>query len=380
MSTEMTSSWIWAISIGSGVSGLLLSWKSRTPIIAAWSAPGSALLVGMLPGIPLSHAIGAYLFSAVVTAAIGFSGLFDRLIERIPRGITAAMLAGILFQFGTQVFSSVSASPFLVFAMLLTYLVVKFMWPRYAIACVMAVGVLIAIASGTTQLSQIKFVPVVPVWVTPTWNWQILLGLGLPLALVTLTGQHMPGMAVLRASGYHVKAGGIIGSTAIMSILLAPFGAHSINLAAITAAICTGREAHENPDRRYVAGLACGFFYIVIGIFGGTLALLFKALPKECLAALAGLALIGAILTGLVGIAQDEKHRDASIITLLATASGMSFLGLGSAFWGLALGALAYVILHQPWQSNRKATPIRNQIEIVQVSSTENGNQAHRPK
>lgn len=357
LSTEMTSSWIWAISIGSGLSGLILSWRLRTPIITAWSTPGAALLVGMLPGIPLPEAIGAYLLCAVLVTAIGASGLFDRFIERIPKGIAAAMLAGILLHFGMQVFASVHASPVLVLAMLLTFFAVKRIWPRYAIASVMVVGIVIAMASGSTHLSQLRVAPVTPVLVAPEWNWHVLLGLGLPLTLVTLTGQYVPGMAVLRASGYQVAARGIIGVTGVISLLLAPFGSHGVNLAAITAAICTGKEAHEKSDRRYVAGVACGAIYIVIGVFGGTLALLFRALPTELIAALAGLALIGAITTGVVGIAQDDKHRDASVITFLGTASGMSFLGLGSAFWGLVFGGVAYLILHRPWQE-RRASPV----------------------
>lgn len=362
LSTEITSSWIWAISIGSGISGLILSWKLRTPVITAWSTPGAALLVGMLPGIPLPEAIGAYLVSAAIVTIVGVSGLFDRLIERIPKGIAAAMLAGILLHFGMKVFASISASPVLVFAMLLTFLAIKRARPRYAIAAVMVVGIAIAVASGTTHLSQLRLAPVAPVFTVPAWNWHVLLGLGVPLALVTLTGQYVPGMAVLRTSGYQVPAGGIIGTTGILSLLLAPFGSHGVNLAAITAAICTGKEAHEDASRRYIAGIACGLIYIAIGVFGGTLALLFRALPTELIAALAGLALIGAITTGVVGIAQDEKHRDASIITFLVTASGMSFLGLGSAFWGLAIGAIAYAILHRTWQIRADKAPFMNKI------------------
>lgn len=362
LSNEVTSSWIWAVSIGSGISGLVLSWKLRTPIITAWSTPGAALLVGMLPGIPLQQAVGAYLLSAVIVTVVGVSGLFDRFIERIPKGIAAAMLAGILLHFGIQVFASINSSPLLVFAMLLTFLGMKRVWPRYAIAAVMVVGIVIAVASGTTHLSQLRLAPVAPVFIAPTWNWHVLLGLGVPLALVTLTGQYVPGMAVLRTSGYQVPAGGIIGTTGILSLLLAPFGSHGVNLAAITAAICTGKEAHEDANRRYIAGIASGLIYIGIGVFGGTLALLFRALPAELIAALAGLALIGAITTGVIGVAQDDKHRDASIITFLVTASGMSFIGLGSAFWGLAIGALAYAILHRSWQFRSSKTPIMNKI------------------
>ena len=192
----------------------------------------------------------------------------------------------------------------------------------------------------------------------PEWSWHATLSLGLPLALVTLTGQYVPGMAVLRTSGYKVPVSSIISITGIISLLLAPFGSHAVNLAAITAAICTGKEAHEDADKRYVAGIACGLIYILIGTFGGALALLFSSLPRELIAALAGLALIGAITTCLIGMVQDDMHRDASVITFLVTASGMSLFGLGAAFWGLAIGGLAYLVLHKLWQ--RSITSLAN--------------------
>jgi benzoate membrane transport protein len=358
LSTALTSSWIWAISIGSGVTGLLLSWRLKTPIITAWSTPGAALLVGILPTMPLSEAIGAYIVSSVVITVIGLSGAFDKLIERIPKGIASAMLAGILLRFGTEVFSSVKSNPVLVVAMVLAFIVLKRFKPRYVIAGVMLVGILCAIATGTTHLSEVHLALVKPVFVMPEWSWHAMLSLGLPLALVTLTGQYVPGMAVLRSAGYAVPAGGIVGTTGFVSLLLSPFGSHGVNLAAITAAICTGKEAHEDADKRYIAGIACGLIYTLIGIFGGTLALLFSSLPHELIAALAGLALVGAISTGLVNTIQDEKHRDASVITFLVSASGMSFLGLGAAFWGLVIGGVAYFVLHKSWR--RKTSPTLN--------------------
>jgi benzoate membrane transport protein len=277
------------------------------------------------------------------------SGAFDKLIERIPKGIAAAMLAGILLRFGTEMFASINANPTLVLLMIATFLLMKRMLPRYAIASVMLVGTAFAAYMGKTQLSDVHFGIVRPELVVPEWSAHALLSLGLPLALVTLTGQHVPGMAVLKTSGYSVSARGIVGVTGIFSVLLAPFGAHALNLAAITAAICTGEEAHEDVKKRYVAGVACGLTYVVIGTFGGALALLFSSLPHELIATLAGLALIGAITTGLIGTVQDVEHRDASVVTFLVTASGMSFLGLGSAFWGLVFGGVAYFVLHRSW-------------------------------
>jgi benzoate membrane transport protein len=362
LSEQLTSSWIWAISIGSGLTGLVLSWRLKTPVITAWSTPGAALLVMMLPTMPLAQAIGAYMVSAVAITLIGLSGAFDKFISRIPKGIAAAMLAGILLRFGTDVFASINANPALVLLMVLTFLVIKRALPRYAIAAVLLVGTAYAVATGATNLSLVQLSVVQPVFTMPEWSWHAVLSLGLPLALVTLTGQYVPGMAVLRTSGYRVAAGGIISTTGIASLLLAPFGAHGVNLAAITAAICTGKEAHENADRRYVAGIASGAIYILIGTFGGALALLFSSLPRELIAALAGLALIGAITTGLVGAVQDEQHRDASIVTFLVTASGMSFLGLGAAFWGLVIGGAAYLVLHKPWKRTAAPLPTLNKV------------------
>ncbi len=350
LSNEMTSSWIWAISFGSGLTGLILSWRLKTPIITAWSTPGAALLVVMLPGLPLAQAIGAYIVASLAMAAIGLSGAFDKLIGHVPKGIAAAMLAGILFHFGTSLFSAIPANPALVLLMIASYFILKRLQPRYAIAAVMLVGMIVAIATGHTRLLQVPLTIVHPVFVAPDWSWHAVLSLGLPLTLVTLTGQYVPGMAVLRTSNYEVNARGIVSLTGIASALLAPFGCHGVNLAAITAAICTGNEAHEDADKRYVAGIACGVIYIVIGIFGGTLALLFSALPGELVVALAGIALISAITTGIAGMVNDEKCRDASVVTFLVTASGMSFLGLGAAFWGLVIGGSAYLVLHKHWQ------------------------------
>ncbi len=349
LSDDLTSSWIWAISLGSGITGLVLSWRLKVPVITAWSTPGAALLVGILPTMPYAQAIGAYMLAALLITAIGLSGTFDKLMPRLPKGLAGAMLAGILLHFGTEVFTSIKAMPALVFGMLAVYLLAKRIWPRYAIAAVLLVGILFAVTSGDAQLSAIRFELVAPVWTKPEWSVSSALSLALPLALVTLTGQYVPGMAVLKSSGYQTPAGGIVTTTGIGSLLLAPFGAHGVNLAAITAAICTGKEAHEDPAKRYVAGIACGLFYILVGVFGGALALLFAALPKALIATLAGLALISAITAGLVGAIQDESHRESAIITFLVTASGMSFLGLGSAFWGLVIGGVAYVVLHKPW-------------------------------
>ncbi|ROL93460.1 benzoate/H(+) symporter BenE family transporter [Pseudomonas protegens] len=343
--SDQVSSWIWAISIGSGLTGLLLSWRLKVPVITAWSTPGAALLVSMLPTVSLPQAIGAYIVASLIIAVVGLSGAFDKLMSRLPKAIAAAMLAGILFRFGAELFTSVTLQPALVLAMIAAYLLGKRFSPRYAILAVLLVGCAVAAGLGNFNGGSITLALAEPIFIAPEWNWHAIVNIGLPLALVTLTGQYVPGMAVMRSAGYTTPARSIVSWTAITSALLAPFGSHGINLAAITAAICTGREAHEDKDKRYIAGIACGLFYILMGIFGATLASVFAALPKELIAALAGLALFGAISAGLSGAMADEKQREAALITFLVTASGMSFLGLAAAFWGLIFGLVAHFAL-----------------------------------
>ncbi len=339
---DALSSWVWTISIGSGVLGILLSLRYKVPIIIAWSAPGSALLVTMLPDITLNEAVGAYIVTSVVVLLVGLSGAFDRIINRLPAAIAAGMLAGILFRFGTGLFISIKEQPWLVLAMFATYLVFKRALPRYA---VLVVGVTITIASGELQSEALVIGLATPMWIAPEFSWQVILNVAFPLVMVALTGQFVPGMAVLRNDGYSTPASPLISSSALGSLLLAPFGCHGLNLAAITAAICTGREAHENPAKRYVAGVSGGFFYLLLGVFGATLVSIFTAFPPALIAALAGLALLAAIGGALSAAMAMPADREAALITFLVTASGMSFLDLSAAFWGLIFGIAAHLFL-----------------------------------
>jgi benzoate membrane transport protein len=309
----------------------------------------------MLPTVTLPQAIGAYVVASVIIAVVGLSGAFDKLMSRLPKAIAAAMLAGILFRFGAELFSSIRLQPLLVLSMLAAYLIFKRPSPRYAILSVLIIGCAVAASFGELNSTAITIAVAHPVFIAPQWSWHAIINIGLPLALVSLTGQYVPGMAVMRSAGYTTPARPILAVTAIGSVLLAPFGSHGFNLAAITAAICTGREAHEQPGKRYVAGIACGVFYILMGTFGATLASVFAALPKELIAALAGLALFGAIMTGLAGAMADEKQREPALITFLVTASGMSFLGLAAAFWGLIFGLVAHWALNYSRQRNATA-------------------------
>ncbi|WP_207886129.1 benzoate/H(+) symporter BenE family transporter [Pseudomonas sp. 30_B] len=342
---SMVSSWIWAISIGSGVLGIVLSLRYKVPIIIAWSAPGSALLVTLLPHVTLNEAIGAYLVSGLIIFLVGVSGAFDRIVGKLPPAISAAMLAGILFSFGTQLFVSLQAKPVLVLAMLIAYLLGRRLAPRYAVALVLVVGCTTAIATGDLHASALVIGLATPQWISPAFSLQAILNIALPLVVVALTGQFVPGIAVLRNDGYQTPARPLLASSALGTLLLAPFGCHGLTLSAITAAICTGREAHEDPSRRYVAGVAGGVAYLLLGLFGATLVSLFSAFPHELIAALAGLALLGAIGGALSGAMGSPQDREAALITFLVTASGMSFLGLSAAFWGLIVGLFAHLVL-----------------------------------
>src|SRR3954470_2332438 len=347
VSSDMIASWIWGISIGAGMSGLLLSWVLKVPVITAWSAPGTALLITLFPAITLNQAVGAYITAAVIIFLIGVSGSFDRIMRRIPPGIAAGMMTGILFQFGVNAFKSATTMPALTFGMVAAYAVFRRLVPRYCIVLVLVSGITLAMLLGDTNVSGLELTLTTPTFITPEWTWGTTLSSALPLVLVSLTGQFLPGMAILHLSGYRTPAPPIIAATSLASLGVAFFGGITIVVAAITAALCTGKDAHEDPAKRYIAGIANGVFYLIGGTCAGTIVMVFTALPKEFIAVLAGLALIGAIAANITAVVREEDHREASVITFLATASGMSFLGLGSAFWGVVIGGFAYLVLNK---------------------------------
>lgn len=353
-SPEMLASWVWAISIGAGVSGIALSWWLKAPVVTAWSAPGTALLITLFPHLSLNEAVGAYLTAGAIVLAIGLSGSFDALMRHIPKGVAAGMMAGILFQFGAKAFKAVETLPVLTLCMVAAFLVFKRWRPRYHMLMVLALGVaLAAFGPFSTPIpwSQMPLSLTVPVFIQPAWSWASTLSLAIPLVVVSLSGQYLPGMAILRGAGYDTAAKPIMVGTSLASLAVACFGGITIVLAAITAALCTGRDAHEDPSKRYIAGIANGVFYIVGGSMVGAILWLFAALPPAFIAVLAGLALLGAITANITHAVMDTEHREAAILTFLVTSSGMAFLGLGSAFWGVVIGSLAHWI----WQPRAQA-------------------------
>ena len=344
---ELTS-WIWAISLGSGVSGLLLSWWLKQPIITAWSAPGTALLLTLFPGVGMPEVVGAYLTAAVIVIGIGVSGYFEKIVRFIPKGIAAGMMAGILFQFGVQAFRASMDLPSVVFAMLAVYLVSKRLWPRYSIVLVALTGFAVAFAMGTTNLQVFSLTIATPVFVAPRFDIGVFFSFTVPLVLVSLTGQYLPGMAVLQLAGYRTPSRAVVTGTGVASLITACFGGITIVLAAITAALCTGKDAHPDPSKRYIAGIANGVFYLVGAAFAGSIVQLFTAFPSALIAALAGLALIGAIVSNIRILVGEGAYVEPSVITFLATASGMSLFGLGAAFWGVVFGMASFWLLGKP--------------------------------
>lgn len=346
LTTAQISSWIWALSIGMAVCSIGLSLRYRTPVTVAWSTPGAALLITSLGGVSYGEAIGAYITCAVLVVICGLTGSFERLVKRIPASLASALLAGILFKIGSEIFIAAQHRTTLVLGMFFSYLIIKRLSPRYAVLAALLVGTALSGAMGLLDFSGFSLEVATPVWTTPSFSLAATISIGIPLFVVAMTSQNMPGVAVLRADGYQVPASPLISVTGLASLVLAPFGSHGINLAAISAAICTGPHAHEDPNKRYTAAVWCGIFYGIAGVFGATLAALFAALPKELVLSIAALALFGSIMNGLTVAMNEAKEREAALITFMVTASGFTLFSIGSAFWGIVAGVLTLMILN----------------------------------
>ncbi|GAA3538825.1 benzoate/H(+) symporter BenE family transporter [Zobellella aerophila] len=337
-------SWLWALGVGMGATCIGLSLRYRSPVLTAWSTPGAALLVTGLAGIPMSEAIGAFMFCSALILLCGVTGWFETIMRHVPGALAAGMLGGVLLRFGLDLFVSATTEPLLVVAMLASYLLVRHRWPRYVIPLALLVGLGLSGAQGLLHFGDFQWQLARPVPVLPSFSIATLVGVGIPLFVVTMASQNVPGIAVLRAHGYQTPASPLIGWTGLTGILLAPFGGFAFNLAAISAAVCMGREADPDPLKRYRATVWGGIFYLLMGVFGATVVGLFAALPTELVMAIAGLALLGTIGNSLGVALKDEGDRDAALLTFMITASGVTLMGVGSAFWGLVVGLLVHVL------------------------------------
>ncbi len=339
-------SWIWALGLGMGLTSIGLSAWYRQPVLTAWSTPGAALIAGT-SGVAMAEAIGAFVACGVLILLAGITRSFERVMDRIPQAIAAALLAGVLARFGLDAVGAVTTAPTLVLGMAGVFLLGRRYWPRYAVPGVLLTGLAIAGLQGRMQWSRVVWEAALPVWTTPALSWGAFIGIAVPLFVVTMASQNLPGVAAQRAAGYRVPVSAPVAVTGVATVLLAPFGGYAFNLAAITAAICMGPEAHPDPARRYTASLAAGVFYLAIGLVGGAVIGLLQAFPRELVLAVAGLALLGTIAGGLAAALKDEAHRDAAGLTFLVTLSGVTIAGVGSAFWGVLAGAVALLVLQR---------------------------------
>lgn len=352
---EQTGSWLWALGLGMGICSAALSIYYRTPVLIAWSTPGAALLVTSLHGVPMSEAIGAFIFSSALITLCGLTGWFNRIMALVPKSLAAAILAGVLLRFGLAVFPGLEQQLPMVGCMIASYLIGKVLFPRYVIPLTFGFGIAFAALSGQLHFDNVDFALTSPVFVMPTFNINTLISVGIPLFVVTMASQNVPGLATLRAHGYQVPASPLITWSGITGLLLAPFGGFAFNLAAITAAICMGKEVDEDPDKRYISAIYAGFFYMIAGFFAATIVALFTAFPEELVAAIAGLALLSTIGNSLHAAMQDVDHRDAAMMAFAATASGFSLFSIGSAFWGLLLGLVIFGISARQRQRMQEA-------------------------
>ncbi|WP_370228652.1 benzoate/H(+) symporter BenE family transporter [Cognatishimia sp.] len=340
---EQASSWMLALGLGCGLSSIYLSLRHRIPMLTAWSTPGAALLVVALPGVPLSEAVAAFLFCGLLLLITGLTGWFERLNDWIPDALANAMLAGVLFRFGVEAFGALQIDWVFAGSMIAAYVLARSFAPRFAVPLLLVYGLGFAAATGEFDLSAWSGVGVaMPVFVMPSFDMSVLISVGLPLYLVTMSSQNMAGVAVLRGAGYRAPVSSALNVTGALTVVLAPFGGFAFNLAAITAAICANEEAGEDAEKRYFAPVFSGLMYIILGVFGAAVIGLFLAAPKVFVAVLAGLALLPTIAASLSAAIETPAHREAALITFLTTVSGISFVGIAAPVWGLLFGALTY--------------------------------------
>ncbi len=350
-SAEQTIAWVAAVSIAKGVTMAGLSAWTRMPVVLAWSTPGAALIAAS-EGLTIDVAVGAFLVCGALLTLTGALPALNRLVAGIPTGIAAAMLAGVLLPFCMAVADHGVAAPALVAPIAVTFLAVRLVSPLYAPIAALFVGLVAALVLTDVRLPKVALDIVAFSPIVPTWDWSVMLGLGVPLYLVTMAGQNLPGFAVMQANGYAPPARMALLATGVGSSAIAVLGAHPYNMAAITAALCIGPEAHPDPERRWRVGVIQGALWVVIGLATPVIVPVMLALPEAVILAVAGLALLAPLMGALAQAFQGEETRFAAAVTFVTTASGVAFFGIGAAFWGLILGVLVHL-------GERTRTPVR---------------------
>jgi benzoate membrane transport protein len=344
---EVTS-WVWAVSIGMGLITIGLSLRWRIPTMVAWSTPGAAVLATAAPGqFTMGQAIGTFIVCGLAIAVIGFTGWFEKAMSRIPLALAGALLAGALTHFAIDGFAAASSRTGMIVAMFAAYLVGRRFIVRYTMMFTLAVGVTVAAATGSFHTTALRFSLAHPVFTRPSFSLPAIVSLGVPLFVVTMAGQNLPGVAALKTFDYPVPLSTTIGITGLGTMAIAPFGGYMLNLSAITAAICMSPESHEDKSRRYTAAVWNGIFYVIVGLFATAVTGLLNAFPKELVKAVAALALLMTIANNLANATYEESTREAAIVTFLVTVSGVTLARVGSAFWGAVAGIVALLVLRK---------------------------------
>lgn len=343
--TAQITSWFWALGLGIGLAGMFLSWKLKYPVSTAWSTAGLALIIATGSGYSLNEAIGAFLVCGLITAVLGYLGIFERVLTLIPQSLTSAMLAGVLLKFGIELFASLKTDWGFILSLLAVYIVAKKLTPRYSIVLTVIAAVALCPVFLDFHTPAVTWSMAQPVWMTPDFTWSAILGLALPLFVINMASQYLPGIAMIKSYGYQPDVNKLIGGTGLIQTLLAPFGCYSVNIAAISAAVSLDDQVHPDPSKRYIAGISCGFFYVLMGLFAATLTSLLMSFPHIFIVALAGIALFGTISHNIALAFHEVSDREAALMTFLFSASGVQFFGIGSAFWGLLFGfAVSFIM------------------------------------
>ncbi len=333
-------SWLGSLCLGMAILTIYFSLRYRTPVLMAWSTPGAVLLATSAQGFSVSEAIGSFLFSSFLVLLFGVTGWFEKMMGRISLSLTSALLAGVLLHFCLDAFRSFEKAPVLIGGMLIAYLIGKRFWSQMTMLLVLLAGLLLSFFLGLLKFQDVEFSLTQFHFYRPAFSWAAILSLGVPLFIVTMASQNLTGISVMRAHQYETPISPMLKGMGIMNLITSFFGGFAINLAAITAAIAMGVDAHPDRSRRYVAAVVSGVVYLVVGAFAGAVTSLFAAFPKEMIAAIAGFALLTTVATGVERSLGLPKHREAAFLTFVIAASGMSFLGIGAAFWAVVVGVI----------------------------------------
>lgn len=343
-SQSQTESWLLTLGVTMGLTSIGYSWFYRTPILTAWSTPGAALLVTFANQYQLPSLVGAFMVTGVFIFLTGFISPLTRALERIPAPLATAMLAAILMPFCIGAFEAVTTTPVIFVVMFAAYLFSKHLMPRFTMLLLLLIGLLGALLSGDAQLQGGGLSIARPEWVNPYFDMAAILNVSIPLYIVTMLSQNLPGVAMLRAHNYEVPIRPILMGTGSVNIVSAPFGGFSINLAAITAAICLSDTADPDEHSRYRASMWAGVFYLLAGTLASTVVLIFLALPTDIAHMLAGFALLGTLMMCLQNAFKDDGLREPALLTFLVTLSGVSIFGIGAALCGLMIGGVSILM------------------------------------